>query len=110
MNEFFAAPSPDGSQIAMMAKGISGTQWWRDGHAHIDEAELWVKPIAQSGGYRQLLGPDSKHLWPMWAPDGRSIYYMSDASGTENLWRLSTEAGAQSASFHSPALVLELPR
>ncbi len=95
MNEFFGAPSPDGSQIAMMAKGISSTQWWRNGHAHIDEAELWVKPVAQAGGYRQLLGPDSKHLWPMWGPDGRSIYYMSDASGSENLWRLSTDAGAK---------------
>ena len=95
MNEFFAAPSPDGSQIAMMAKGISSTQWWRNGHAHIDEAELWLKPVAKAGGYRQLLGPDSKHLWPMWAPDGRSIYYMSDASGSENLWRLPTDVGAK---------------
>lgn len=95
MNEFFAAPSPDGSQIALMAKGIASTQWWRDGHAHIDEAELWVKPVAQAGGYRQILGPDSKHLWPMWGPDGRTIYYMSDASGSENLWRIATDAGAK---------------
>jgi Tol biopolymer transport system component/C-terminal processing protease CtpA/Prc len=95
MNEFFAAPSPDGTQLAMLAKGISSTQWWRDGHAHIDEAELWVKPIAQPGGYRQILGPDSKHLWPMWAPDGRALYYMSDASGSENLWRVGLEAGAK---------------
>jgi Tol biopolymer transport system component/C-terminal processing protease CtpA/Prc len=95
LNEFQAAPSPDGSQIALMAKGISATQWWRNGHAHIDEAELWLKPVAEEGGYRRLLGPDSKHLWPMWAADGRALYYMSDVSGAENIWRLSLDAGAK---------------
>ena len=74
LNEFNAAPSPDGKTLALMAKGDSGVQWWRNGHAHIDEAELWLKPIADGAPYRRLLGPDAKHLWPMWSPDmaGRS--------------------------------------
>ena len=25
-------------------------------------------------------------MWPMWAKDGRSIYYVSDRNGTENIW------------------------
>jgi len=87
--EFNAAPSPDGQTIALMAKGDSGLQWWRNGHAHIDEAELWLKPVAAGAPYRRLLGPDAKHLWPMWAPDGKTLFYMSDQSGVENLWRLS---------------------
>jgi Tol biopolymer transport system component/C-terminal processing protease CtpA/Prc len=95
--EFNAAPSPDGQTIALMAKGMSGVQWWRNGHAHIDEAELWLKPVAQTadkaGGYRRLLGPDAKHLWPMWSPDGAALYYMSDRSGSENLWRLPVSGG-----------------
>jgi Tol biopolymer transport system component/C-terminal processing protease CtpA/Prc len=91
LGEFQAAPSPDGTQLALMAKGLAGTQWWRNGHAHIDEAELWLKPIAQPGGYRRLLGPTAKHAWPMWSPDGRSLYYMSDESGSENIWRASVD-------------------
>ncbi|MBS0334885.1 MAG: PD40 domain-containing protein, partial [Proteobacteria bacterium] len=91
--EFNAAPSPDGQTVALMAKGLSGTQWWRNGHAHIDEAELWLKPLATGAPYRRLLGPDAKHLWPMWSPDGGAIYYMSDASGSENLWKLAAAGG-----------------
>jgi tricorn protease len=95
LGEFQAAPSPDGQTLALMAKGLAGTQWWRNGHAHIDEAELWLKPVAGEGGYRRVLGPDAKHLWPMWSADGRALYYMSDESGAENLWRLSLDPGAK---------------
>ena len=91
--EFNASPSPDGASVALIAKGNSGVQWWRNGHSHIDEGELWVKPLAAGGAYRRLLGPDAKHLWPMWSPDGASLYYMSDASGSENLWKLPAAGG-----------------
>jgi Tol biopolymer transport system component/C-terminal processing protease CtpA/Prc len=94
VSEFNAQPSPDGQTIALMAKGNSGVQWWRNGHAHIDEAELWLKPVAAGGAYRRLLGPDAKHLWPMWSPDGATIFYMSDQSGSENIWRLAAAGGA----------------
>jgi tricorn protease len=86
MNEFESAPSPDGSQIALVAKGISSSQWWRNGHTHIDETEIWLKPVAQAGEYKKFLSADAKHAWPMWSADGRTLYFMSDASGAENLW------------------------
>jgi len=93
LSEFNSAPSPDGQTLALMAKGNSSGQWWRNGHAHIDEAELWLKPIAANGAYRRLLGTGAKHLWPMWSPDGAAIYYMSDQSGSENIWRLPVAGG-----------------
>ena len=86
MNEFQSAPSPDGTEIAIIAKGISNSQWWRNGHAHIDETEVWLKPVAQSAPYKKLLSADAKHAFPMWSPDGGTLYFMSDASGSENLW------------------------
>jgi tricorn protease len=95
LNEFNSAPSPDGQSIALMAKGLSSTQWWRNGHAHIDEAELWLKPIAADAPYRKLLGATSKRLWPMWRPDGQALYFMSDFGGAENIWRLSLAPGAK---------------
>lgn len=91
--EFQAAPSPDGSQIALMARGISNGQWWRNGHSHIDETELWLKSTAEDGGYRKLLGDAAKHAWPMWSPDGQTIYFMSDKSGSENLWKIAASGG-----------------
>jgi tricorn protease len=93
LNEFDAAPSPDGQSIALMAKGISSGQWWRHGHSHIDEAELWLKPVAATAPYRKLLGATSKRLWPMWSRDGRALYFMSDEAGPENIWRLSLDPG-----------------
>jgi tricorn protease len=86
MNEFESAPSPDGKEIVLVAKGISSAQWWRNGHAHIDETEVWLKPVAQSGAYRKLLAADAKHAWPMWSVNGKTLYFMSDASGAENIW------------------------
>jgi tricorn protease len=94
LGEFHAAPSPDGQSLALMAKGVSWNQWWRNGHSHIDEAELWLKPLAGDQPYRRLLGSGAKRLWPMWAPDGRSLFYMSDQGGSENIWRLGIEPGA----------------
>lgn len=85
-NEFRAAPSPDGSRIAFVAKGMSYAQWWRHGHAHIDESEIWLKPVAESGKYTRIVAEDAKQGWPMWAADGESIFYTSDRSGTENIY------------------------
>ena len=104
LNEFESAPSPDGKQIALVAKGISNLQWWRDGHAHIDETEIWLKPVhapsATDGGYRKLLSADAKHGWPMWSADGKQLLYMSDKGGDggpghENLWQADAADGAE---------------
>lgn len=88
LSEFESAPSPDGDSIALCAKGISFTQWWRNGHAHIDETEIWLKPMADSAKAKVLVQADSKHAWPMWSRDGHTLYFMSDKSGAENLWEL----------------------
>ncbi|HVD92863.1 MAG TPA: hypothetical protein VNC21_11295, partial [Vicinamibacterales bacterium] len=49
-NEFFSAVSPDGKTLAMSARGNASGQWWRHGHSHLDEAEIWL---------RDLTAPDS---------------------------------------------------
>jgi len=100
LNEFQSAPSPDGKSIALMAKGISNSQWWRNGHSHIDETELWLKPIAEGAPYTRLLAPDAKHAFPMWRPDGAALYYMSDESGAENIWMTPLAGGAPAQITH----------
>jgi tricorn protease len=92
--EFQAAPSPDGQSVALMARGGSANQWWRNGSSHIDQSEIWVKAVAQNGAYRRLLDDDARHAWPMWTPDSQTLYFMSDKSGAENLWRMPVAGGA----------------
>jgi tricorn protease len=93
MNEFESSPMPDGKSIVLVAKGISSGQWWRKGHAHIDETELWVKPLADAN-YRLLVSADAKHAWPMSSPDGKAVFFMSDKSGAENIWQADFATGS----------------
>ncbi len=100
LNEFESTPTPDGKAIVLVAKGISSGQWWRKGHSHIDETELWLKPL-DSAAYKQLLPADAKHAWPMASPDGKRVYFMSDKSGmvsdkpgVENIWHIDLGSGA----------------
>lgn len=82
-NEFFAAPAPSGDRLAFSARGIASSQWWRNGHSHIDESEIW---LLEGGAYRRLVGRGAKNLWPMWSADGKSLSFVSDRDGKENLW------------------------
>ena len=90
--EFWASPHPDG-RVALSVRGRTAwSQWWRNGHSHMDEAEIW---IADPGGDRPTYRPvtaGGKNGWPMWAPDG-DLVFMSDRSGSENLWRVSETGG-----------------
>jgi tricorn protease len=108
LNEFESAPSPDGQTIALMAKGLSSSQWWRNGGAHIDDTEVWLKPVAESGKYQMLLKGDTKHAWPMWSTDGRTLFYMSNASGAENIWAVpvATPASAKELTHFKEGRVL----
>lgn len=98
--EFESAPSPDGQAVVMMAKGISDLQWWRDGHSHIDDTELWWKSLDPHGTYRVVLPDDAKHAWPMWSAKGNKIYYMSDKTGPENIWSVAATGGPEKQITH----------
>jgi tricorn protease len=94
VNEYYGAPSPDGSKIALCARGFSMAQWWRLGHSHLDESEIWVKKTREDGGYRRLIGGGAKQDWPMWRPDGHALFFVSDCNGAQNLWVLSLEGNS----------------
>jgi len=89
--EYWSAPSPDGATIAITARGMPFAQWWRNGHSHLDESEIWLVHDVAAGStgtprYEPVTEGGAKSGWPMWSPDGATIYYMSDRSGSENLW------------------------
>ncbi len=85
VNEYFAAPSPDGETIAFTARGMASSQWWRKGHSHIDEAEVWLLRRG-TGSYERVTEGGAKEMWPMWSGDGRQIFYVSDRGGAQNIW------------------------
>jgi tricorn protease len=96
-NEFFSAVSPDGKTLAMSARGTASGQWWRHGHSHLDEAEIWLRDLAAAdspSAYRGLTNGGAKDLWPMWAAEGKSIFFVSDRGGAENIWQIATAAGS----------------
>lgn len=95
-NEFHGAISPDGTRVAYSARGIANNQWWRHGHSHIDESEIWIRPLTASSNttYTRVVPIGAKALWPMWSADGRALFYVSDRSGAENIWRATVGSDA----------------
>jgi len=125
MTEFWAAPSPDGQTVAFDARGVASGQWWRNGHSHLDETEIWLWKAGGSkgGGKGEVAGPGSgtagadgafervteggaKDLWPMWSKDGATLYFVSDRTGPENLWSMPLHGKAKQLTSFSKGRVL----
>ncbi len=86
-SEFFAAPSPDGRSIALNARGVAARQWWRKGHSHLDSSEIYLVKPGAPPAYERITDGAAKEIWPMWAPDGKSFFFVSDRTGVEQIWR-----------------------
>jgi tricorn protease len=94
--EFFAAPGPDGT-VAINARGNQAFgQWWRKGHSHIDESEIWLVKEGSTPTYQRLSAAGgAKQVWPMWSADARTVYFVSDRSGAQNIWAQSSSPGSE---------------
>ena len=110
-SEFFAAPAPEPGLLAISTRGnMARGQWWRNGHSHIDEAEIWTVRAASSSGAAPVytkVSVGGKNLWPMWGGEGATLYFMSDRSGSENLWRAGVDGSgeAQLTNFQAGRLL-----
>jgi len=96
-SEFMAAPAPNGDAVAIVGRGFGLSQWWRKGHSHLDESELWLVRGDGTAAprYEQVTQRDAKQQWPMWGSDGTSLYFVSDRSGAQNLWMKPAKGDAQ---------------
>ena len=71
--------SPHGYRIVYW--GLPGGSGWRD---------LWS--VDSEGKNKVRLTDDAAIDWnPVWSPDGRYIYFLSDRSGSMNVWRLAID-------------------
>lgn len=93
LNEYFGAPSPDGASIAFAARGIASGQWWRHGSSHIDTSQLWTMDLATKR-YEPLGEDGARSVWPMWMPDGKRLWFVSDRGGNENVWSIARGGSA----------------
>ena len=75
--------SPDGTQLAI-----------RDGTA--TESEVWVKQL-DTGPRVRLTFEKRRTGSPAWTPDGRSVTYSSNVSGTYDLWTKRADGSAAAA-------------
>ncbi|PDW03622.1 peptidase S41 [Candidatus Viridilinea mediisalina] len=96
--------APDGVWVAF---SNMRERWWRRGPNPFAPGEIWLGPtdpdenalrlIAGPGpvaGYPQLAAPYAgRNAWPLWAADGRGIYFVSDRDGNENLWYQPLDGG-----------------
>jgi Tol biopolymer transport system component len=87
--ELQPAWSPDGSRIAFATdRFTSDLNTLRLGSyrlALIDPATGNIEPLAAF--------TRGKNINPQWAPDGRSLYFLSDADGIPNLYRVAIATG-----------------
>ncbi len=82
VNAMQAAPAPDGRTVAYVRNGF--VQWWRRGHSHMDQDEIVVAGPAHR--FERITNGEAKDRWPMWSPDGATLYFVSDRSGSDQLW------------------------
>lgn len=93
--EFFGAPGPEGLLAISARGGQANGQWWRKGHSHIDESEIWLVKEGAAPSYQRLSpAGGAKQVWPMWSADGKTVYYVSDRSGAQNIWSQAAAPGS----------------
>jgi len=87
-------PSPDGAWVAYARRAY-------DAKANTSYSNLWLVPAA-GGASRRLTTARAMDTQPRWAPDGRSVAFLSDRSGKTQIWSIDITGGEARA-------VLELP-
>ena len=81
------AISPNGKTLLF---NNNGDQWWRHGKNPDQHSDIWsVSEADGSTNFKRLTAYRGRNLWPMWSADGKSVYFVSDRDGEENIWKMS---------------------
>ena len=78
--------SPDGRLVAYALRETD-----MDGNRGVNG--VWLVPADGSAEPLRMTGVVSNATAPRWAPDGRSLYFISDRSGSAQVWNLPIEGG-----------------
>jgi len=77
--------SPDGTRIVYQLRTT-------DLEANKGRIDLWLMN-ADGSNPRQLTSAPEPDTDPLWAPDGKSIFFLSPRGGSSQVWRLSLDGG-----------------
>jgi dipeptidyl aminopeptidase/acylaminoacyl peptidase len=92
-------PSPQGDRVAYVLRTS-------DLEANKALNDLWLVPTA-GGEPVRLTSDPAPDTNPRWAPDGKSLYFLSSRSGSSQVWRLAVPASGAPKS--DPVQVTNLP-
>lgn len=81
--------SPDGRRVLFIREGEA---WWRQGYRGSRAGQIWMLN-RDEGSCVQLGSEDVECRWPLWRPDGKGFYYVSNRDGVFNLWERELESG-----------------
>ena len=79
--------SPDGRYVAFVLRET-------DMEANKGRTDVWLLDLSQKDAPpRRLTTNDANDFSPRWAPDSRTIYFLSTRGGSAQVWRLSLAGG-----------------
>jgi dipeptidyl aminopeptidase/acylaminoacyl peptidase len=86
--------SPDGTKVAFTVRAT-------DLEANRGRTDVWL--AATDGSWtRRLTSHEAADSQARWAPDGKTLYFVSTRSGSSQVWKLSLEAGEAEAVTRLP--------
>src|SRR6476661_676828 len=77
--------SPDGKFVAFVVRDT-------DYDANRGRTDIWIADVGGSYVGRLTKHPENDSD-PQWAPDGKWVYFMSQRSGSAQVWRISPAGG-----------------
>jgi tricorn protease len=88
-----AAPDPSGRWLLYENRPIYENEW-RKGAVSDGAHDIWLYDRT-SKTHRQLTDYRGEDRDPVWAPDGSGYYYLSERSGSFNIWKAAAQPGAR---------------
>jgi dipeptidyl aminopeptidase/acylaminoacyl peptidase len=80
------AVSPDGAWVAFSVRDT-------DLDANRGRMDVWLAPVDGTQPARRLTTHPDNDTSPVWAPDGKSVYFMSSRGGSSQVWRIALAGG-----------------
>ncbi len=81
-------------QLSGDGRYLAYVQRETDLEANKGRTSLWLLDLKGGGGPARLTDGKSNDSSPRWAPDSRTLYFLSERSGSSQVWRLSAALGA----------------